>query len=265
MKKISIIGCGMVGGALLRYLEKTPCKLFAYDKYKEIGSIKEVNKADYVFVCVPTPTDRHGNCDLRALNEVVAGLTGKKVVIIKSTILPGTTAKLQAQYPQHKFLFNPEFLTEVTADQDMNYPDRQIIGYTDKSYSIAEDVMLMLPLAPYEKIVPSFVAEFSKYANNIWFALKVAHNNQLYDVFEKFGGEKEEFETLIDCMSADKRIGRSHLQVWHKGGRGYSGKCLPKDSKAFIKFSKKLKKPISILETADKYNEQLLKEYGNGK
>lgn len=263
--KIGVVGsCGMVGSALKRYFQKTNNHLFLYD-IKGEGSVEEVNKADFIFICVPTPTKANGKCDVGLVDASVGLIQGEKVVVIKSTIIPGTTDRLQKKYPQHKILFNPEFLTEATSDQDMCYPDRQIIGYTQKSYSVAEDIMLMLPLAPYEKIVPAFIAEFSKYANNTWFAVKVAKNNELYDVFEKFGGNKKQFEDLIDCMSADKRIGRTHLQVWHKGGRGYSGRCIPKDTKSFIKFAKQLKVKTPILEATDKYNDELLKNYGYGK
>ncbi len=264
-EKIGIIGSqGTVGSSLKKYFQKTKSQLFFYD-IKGEGSIEEVNKADYIFICVPTPTKPNGMCDVGLVDASVGLIKGEKVVIIKSTVIPGTTDKLQKKYPKHKILFNPEFLTEATVDQDMNYPDRQIVGYTKKSYSVAENIMLMLPLSPFEKIVPAYIAEFSKYANNTWFAVKVAKNNELYDVFEKFGGSREEFESLVECMSADKRIGRTHLNVWHNKGRGYSGKCLPKDTKAFIKFAGNLKVKTPISEATDKYNDFILKNYGYGK
>jgi UDPglucose 6-dehydrogenase len=258
MFKIAIIGSkGMVGGAMKRYFKKRDdVTLFLYDKNGE-GSMKDVNKADYVYVCVPTPYTT--KCDTSIVEEVVDQLEGSKAVIIKSTVIPGTTDKLQAKYPQHKILFNPEFLTEVTADQDMNFPDRQIIGYTEESYNIVDIILEQLPLAHAEHKVLASVAEFAKYACNTWFAVKVAKNNELYDVFMKFGGNDVQFEKLIDCISTDKRVGRSHLQVWHKGYRGYGGKCLPKDTKALISFAKKLKVETPVSSAADKYNDRLQK------
>jgi UDPglucose 6-dehydrogenase len=256
MHKIGIIGSGgMVGGSLKRYFKKQPVKLFLYDKSGE-GSMEQVNKADYIYVCVPTPP-KNGECDTSIVEEVIDQLDGNKAVIIKSTVIPGTTDKIQKKYPQHKVLFNPEFLTEVTADQDMNFPERQIIGYTDESYNIARDILKQLPLAQEEHLVPAFIAEFSKYACNTWFAVKVAKNNELYDIFTKFGGNDEAFEKMIDCVSSDKRIGRSHLKIYHKGSRGYGGKCLPKDTKALIAFAKKLKVKTPIMSSADKYNETI--------
>ena len=143
---IGIVGVGMVGGALRRYFEKVGRKVFVYDKYKNLGSPEEVNQADVIFICVPTPFDKEKGFDLSFVEETVGILEGEKIVVIKSTVVPGTTEKLQEKYPQHKFLFNPEFLTELTADQDMQYPDRQIIGYTKESYKIAGDILLLLPL-----------------------------------------------------------------------------------------------------------------------
>jgi len=140
--------------------------------------------------------------------------------------LPGTTSKLQLSFPDLKILFNPEFLTEVTADQDMEFPDRQILGYTKESYNVSKDVMLQLPLATFEKIVPAYVAEFCKYAANTWFSAKVAKNNEMYDLFMKFNQSEEDYKDMISCISGDRRIGRTHLKVWHKGYRGYGGKCL---------------------------------------
>jgi len=135
-QKIGIFGVGMVGGALKRYFEKREeYEIYSYDK-KGLGSIEELNKADFIYVCLPTPYIPGKGCDTSLVEEGISHLSGEKVIIIKSTVIPGTTDMLQKKFPQHKFLFNPEFLTEDTADQDMGFPDRQIVGYTEKSYSI---------------------------------------------------------------------------------------------------------------------------------
>ena len=262
LKKIGVIGIGMVGGAIKNYFEKQKdVKLFLYDKFKEIGSYNDVNKADYIFVCVPTPY-QGGKCDLNIIEEVFSKLDAGKIIIIKSTVLPGTTNLLQKKYPMQRILFNPEFLTEQTSEQDMNYPDRQIIGFTPESYNFTKDVLALLPLAPFERIIPAYIAEFVKYAGNTWFSVKVAKNNELYDLFKAYGGEEEDFINLVSCMSADKRIGRSHLSLEHKGSRGYGGSCLPKDAKAFLSFAKSLGIEMPVLEATDKYNDALVEEQG---
>ena len=125
--KMGIIGVGMTGGAQRRYFEqRRGLKPFLYDSYKKLGSSAEVNKADIIFICVPTPHNNNKGHDLSIVKAAIRLIKKPRVLVVKSTVLPGTTETLQKQYPRHTFLFNPEFLTEVTADQDMQYPDRQI-------------------------------------------------------------------------------------------------------------------------------------------
>jgi UDPglucose 6-dehydrogenase len=249
--KIGIVGLGMVGGALKRWFEKkTNYELFFYD-IKGEGSIEELNKSDYVYICVPTPVGSSGECDTSLVEASVGYLNSGKVVVVKSTVIPGTIDNLQKKYPQHKFLFNPEFLTEETADQDMTYPDRQIIGYTDESFTVAKDIIQQLPLAPYERIVPAKCAEMCKYFGNTWFSTKVIFANQMYDICQK---ADIDYEIVQDLVSADKRIGRTHLKIFHKGSRGYGGKCLPKDTKALLKFSKDLGLNPKLLTVVEEVN-----------
>lgn len=239
----------MVGGSLIKVLKN----VIAYDPPKGIGNDKELNEADIVFICVPTPYNEYG-CDTSIVEDVVYRLKGEKIVVIKSTVIPGTTDILQKAYPQHKFLFNPEFLTEATSDQDMKYPDRQIIGYTNESYSVAGDIMMMLPLAPFEKIIPAKEAEMVKYFGNTWFAVKVIFANQMYDLCKATGID---YDMVKESAAYDKRIGRTHLEIFHKGYRGYGGKCLPKDTSAFIRYADQNGVNMSLLKETDKFNKEL--------
>jgi len=259
-KKIGIVGVGMVGGAMKNYFEGKGIEPHVYDKGKNFGSMKEVNKADVIFVCVPTPFDKEKQAfDLTYVEESCNNIKGEKIIVIKSTVVPGTTQKLQDKYPQHKFLFNPEFLTEVTSEQDMNYPDRQIIGYTDKSLTVAGDLMQILPLAPFERIIPSTEAEMVKYFGNNWFAVKVAFANQMYDLCKKINVD---YNKVMESSAADKRIGRSHLEAMHKNYRGYGGKCIPKDIKALIRFADDRGVDLKLHKTAEGINKQLMDDQG---
>jgi len=257
-QKIGIFGVGMVGGSLKRYFEKQEnVELFLYDK-KGLGSLEELNKADFIYVCLPTPYTKEKGCDISIIEEGISQLSGQKVIIIKSTVVPGTTQKMQDKFPQHKFLFNPEFLTEATADYDMFNPDRQIIGYTEQSFGLAKEILDQLPLAPYEDVVPTRVAEMIKYANNTWFAVKVAMNNELYDLAKKVGFSQEEWEEVVSGIATDKRVGRTHLTIMHKEKRGYFGKCLPKDMKALLKFAEDYGVQMPVRKSANDYNDKLL-------
>src|SRR3990167_956714 len=254
--KIAIAGSGgMVGGALLKWFPQA----IQYDPPKELDG--DLNKADIVFICVPTPYD--DGFDLTAVQSVIRNLNqfqyleGEKIVVIKSTVLPGTTQDFQDQYPQHIFLFNPEFLTEASADQDFQYPDRQIIGYTEQSFTVAADILSILPLAPHMRMVPSKEAEMIKYGNNTWFAAKVIFANQIYDLCKKMDID---YDTVKSGMAMDKRMtGTSHLEIFHKGSRGFGGKCLPKDLSALLWWAEKNGVDMTLLKEVDRFNREVLK------
>jgi UDPglucose 6-dehydrogenase len=251
-KRTGIMGVGFVGGALAKCLEEP----ILYDLPKRLGSVEELNRADIIFICVPTPYNEKG-FDASMLEDAFSVIKGNKIVVIKSTVIPGTTERFQAMYPNLKVLFNPEFLTEKTADFDMRRPDRQIIGYTKESYSVAEDIILMLPLAPFERIMPAKEAEMVKYFNNSWFGTKVVFCNQMYDLCKKMGVD---YDSIKECVSADRRIGKTHLEIWYqKNFRGYSGKCLPKDIKSLLQFAEKIGADLKLLKVVDKINDKLIK------
>lgn len=257
IKHYGIIGVGMVGGALKRYFEKKGAKPFLYDKDKNLGSIEQVNQADIIFICVPTPFDKEKGFDLSFVEDACRNISGQKIIVIKSTVLPGITEKLQQKYLQHKFLFNPEFLTESTADKDMQYPDRQIIGYTKQSCNIAGDVLQILPSAPFEKIMPSAEAEMVKYFSNTWFSTKVVFANQMYDLCQKL---RIDYEEVKEAVGADKMIGKTHLEIFHKEYRGYGGKCLSKDIKALIRFADEQGIDLKLHKIVEQINNQLIKK-----
>lgn len=255
--KVGIMGSsGMVGGAVKRYFEKRGVAPLCFDKYKNEGSLEDVNRADVVFICVPTPYEEAtGGFDLSFVKSAITSLVGEKIIVIKSTVLPGTTDEMQKEFSRHKFLFNPEFLTQSSADNDMSFPDRQIVGYTEKSYDAAGSVIRLLPLAPFERIVPAKEAEMIKYFGNTWFSAKVVFANQIYDLCAKLGIN---YDIVKECVSADKRIGPSHLEVLHGGYRGYGGACLPKDTRALIQLGDRVGAAMELLKKVEEINNKLV-------
>ncbi|KKW23562.1 MAG: UDP-glucose/GDP-mannose dehydrogenase dimerization [Parcubacteria group bacterium GW2011_GWA2_51_12] len=224
---IGVIGGGYVGGTVAKWYRDHGASVKVYDKFLESDPVEEVLSQDYIFIAVPTNFDGK-SIDLSAMDDAMKNASRAKTaraVIIKSTVVPGTTDKYQEQYPHLKIIFNPEFLTESTAFQDFSYPDRQIIGYTDKSYDMTGDIESILPLAPFVRFVPAKVAEMAKY--------------------------------LKEAAAADKRIGRSHLTACHGGYRGYGGKCLPKDTRALISFAKVSGVDLELLRVVEEINKRL--------
>jgi UDPglucose 6-dehydrogenase len=254
--KIGIIGVGMVGGAVKNYFETKEITPFIYDKGKREGSMEEVNKAELIFLCVPTPHLQDSGFDLSYVEESCKNLIDGKIIVIKSTVLPGTTEKLQKDFPHHKFLFNPEFLVEKTAFEDMLNPERQIIGYTEESKDLVKMVLDILPDAPFKKIMKATEAEMVKYFGNAFLSVKVIFANQMYDICNKLGINYDEVK---EATSKDSRIGPSHLNVLYEGYRGYGGKCLPKDVKSLISFADSLNVEIDLLKKSDEINNRIIK------
>lgn len=263
---IGFVGQGFVGKAYADDFENRGFKTVRYaleEPYR--GNKEKIKDCDIVFVAVPTPTTEKGFDD-----HIIRGavkLVGKgKTAIIKSTILPGTTASIQKENPGIYVFHSPEFLTEVTALHDAANPKRNIIGIPKRSKdfeSKAREVMSVLPKAPFELITGAEEAELIKYGGNCWFYFKVIFINMLYDTAKTKGID---WAIVRDAMAADPRIGRSHLDPVHKSGRGAGGHCFIKDFAAFADLyastMRRDKAGIKVLESLRDKNIDLLVKSG---
>lgn len=244
-----MFGGGVLGGAMKKHFPEAKI----YDKYHSADPLAEVKAQDVIFICVPTPYTTGKGFDPTELDDVFSNLADlqDKIVVIRSTVLPGTTAEYQKKYPALKILFNPEFLTEATSEQDFLHPDKQLVGYTPQSRAVAEEVLNLLPGAPYKKVLPSGEAEMVKYMVNCFYAVKVTFANQIYDICVAAGLN---YETVKEAFAADKRVVNQHLEIFHKGYRGFGGKCLRKDIYSLIDFAEKLKVDPALLKAAKELN-----------
>lgn len=232
-KKIGFIGQGWIGKNYADNFEKRGYEVVRYSMEEPYVKNKElIKECDIVFISVPTPSTPQGFDD--SILRKVAPLAGDgKIVVIKSTILPGTTESIQKENPRIFVLHSPEFLTEATAGYDAANPNRNIVGVPEMSEEYkqkAQEVIDALPYAPYELICSAKEAELIKYGGNCWFYFKVIFINMLYDLSQKYGCS---YEAIRDGMAADPRIGRTHLDPIHKTGRGAGGHCFIKDFAAF--------------------------------
>src|SRR3990167_5591886 len=121
--KVGIIGLGMVGEPIRKWFEeilgyKRGRDLFCYDADPKKSYSDDINKADVVFVSVPTPPNPDGSCNVSIVKSVVPTIKDGKIVVVKSTVSPGTVQELQNKHPRKRFIFNPEFLTESQAWED---------------------------------------------------------------------------------------------------------------------------------------------------
>lgn len=243
--KIGFIGQGFIGKNYADDFENRGFSVVRYaleKKYKK--NLEALKKCNIVFMAVPTPTTPKGFDDsilLHAIKDVSKGAT----VVIKSTLSVGTTEKIQKDNPDLFVMHSPEFLTEATAAHDVAHPMRNIIGIpveNDAYISRAKDVIAILPKAPYESICKSKEAELIKHGGNNWFYFKVVFINMLHDLAV---AHDLNWQAIRDGMSADPRIGSTHLDPKHKSGgfaggegRGAGGHCFIKDFESFIEMYK---------------------------
>jgi UDPglucose 6-dehydrogenase len=230
-------------------------EVLRHDPVKGHDALGQFSEADAFFVCVPTPHTLPHGVDLTLVRAALHVLPEGVPVVLRSTVLPGTTDELQREFPHHPLLHAPEFLTEDRAQQDEMYPARKIVGYTETSKPWAESVLSMMPSAPYERLVPVRAAEMIKYFANVFYATTVSYVNQCYDLCQKLGID---YEYVRDAASADPMMSPSHLSVWHKGYRGYGGKCLPKDTRALLTLAERLGVDLGVVEAARRYNDRLV-------
>lgn len=240
--KIGLIGWGFINRAIAHAFCNDNEILF-YSLTESNSNYKEIcEKADFIFIAVPTPMKKTGEIDLSAIDDVLKNLSDnnpKGIIIIKSTIIPGSTRKFADKYKNLKLVFNPEWLTERSAKIDMINASRIVISGNDNDLDEVEKMYRSRFVA-----TPIFktnweTAELIKYMCNNFFASKVIMMNIYYQVAKKIGAD---WDTALHGFLTDYRIGNSHYQVpGHDGHFGFGGSCFVKDINAFIYWLQKLK------------------------
>lgn len=232
---IGFIGQGFVGSAYAENYRSRGYEVVLYDRgasYRE--SKKKLRTCGIVFIAVPTPTTPYGFND-GIVREVIKVVSPGTTVVIKSTILPGTTESLQVENPNLFIVFSPEFLSVATAAHDAAYPPRNIIGIpcnTEEYHARAEQVLRTLPKAVYTKICSAREAELIKYGKNTLGFIRILHTNILYDLAQV---NSVSWDTIKEAMAVDPDIpGDRYLSPMHKSGRGAGGECFIKDFEAFL-------------------------------
>ena len=222
------------------------------------NSIREgVEKAQIIFIAVPTPQQPNGDVDLRFLEKVareIAGvLTDYRVIVDKSTVPVKTGEKVAEsikRYNRHGASFdivsNPEFLREGCAVADLMRPDRIVIGAQSEH---AIDLMKKVyePFMAPILVTDISSAELIKHCANSFLALKISYINAVSAICEVSGADVEK---VADGIGMDHRIGRDFLNA----GIGYGGSCFPKDIAAFITISERLGVPFDLLKEVQRIN-----------
>ena len=258
--KIGIIGKGFVGSAVQHgFSPSVGCdaevRVYDKDPLKSLNTIDEtINNSDFVFVSVPTPSNHDGSADLAilesALNDIADIITNKDtIILIRSTIIPGTTRNLQLKFNNLKLVFNPEFLTERSANFDFINQSRAIFGGEKANTNKVADLFRWRFGASLSILETNFEsAELIKYMANTFFATKISFLNDMKLLSDKSNAN---WEDVIEGFVRDGRIGHSHLNVpGHDGRYGFGGACFPKDIQAIIHYADTLDIDMSVLKGA---------------
>jgi UDPglucose 6-dehydrogenase len=256
--KIGIIGNGFVGNSIAFGFSPThEIRVHDKDPKRNLNTIEEVLECEYIFVAVPTPMNEDGSISLNVVETALQEISDKNkkrnnIIILKSTMVPGSTNNFIKQYPKLNIVFNPEFLTERTAKLDFLTQARMILGgskrLTKRVAKLFEERFTHCHIIETDALT----AELIKYMNNVFFATKVSIMNEMKLMCDAVGANWKE---ALKGFAADQRIGDSHLNVPGPDGKlGFGGSCFPKDINAFISMADELGIDVPTIKGAWKTN-----------
>ena len=257
--KIGIIGKGFVGSAVEYAFSCDPnykADIKVYDKNPDLSthSIEEtVNSSDIIFLSVPTPANIDGSIDIRAVENVLSTINecqeSNSIILLRSTVIPGTSQFFSQKFSKLKLVFNPEFLREKNANNDFINQSRIILGGDRKNTNRVAELYNWRFQNTIPIIQTNFqTAELIKYMNNAFLATKVSFMNEMKMIGNKVNVD---WNKAIEGFILDPRIGNSHVDVpGHDGKLGFGGSCFPKDLQAIIHFSNTLGIDTKVLRGA---------------
>ena len=273
-QRIGVVGRGFVGSAVqFGFSPRVGCdaevRVYDIDPSKSTHTLEEtVNESDFVFLSVPTPSNGDGSINIdildNALNNINEVSECQNAILVRSTVIPGTTQKLQMKYTDLNLLFNPEYLTERSAKFDFINQSRFIIGSGEAMISkMCSENLADLFRDRFGESISILetnyeTAEMIKYMNNCFFATKVSFMNEMYKVAEK---SNVDWEQAVSGFVTDGRIGHTHLDVPGPDGKfGFGGSCFPKDIRAMIKHAEGIGVDVNVLKAAWETNLQVRPE-----
>ena len=271
-KKVSIgvVGKGFVGTAVAHgFSHQTgygaEIRIYDKDPEKSQDTLDEtVNKSEFIFLSVPTPADKDGFNDLSIVRSALRDIESickspDNIILVRSTVVPGTTRALQKEFPNLRMVFNPEFLTERSASFDFINQTRVILG-GDKQHTNKVKYLYKNRFGDFLPVLETNfeTAEMIKYMNNLFFATKVSFLNEMKLLGDKVGVD---WSNAIEGFILDGRIGHSHIAVPGPDGKlGFGGSCFPKDIQALIKFGEQNNVDMNVLKGAWKTNLEVRQE-----
>ncbi len=258
---IGFVGQGFVGKSYADDFEERGFEIVRYSlepQYKE--NKDKIQKAEVVFICVPTPTTPDG-FDYSIVDQSLSLVGPGKVALIKSTVLPGTTKRLQKLHPNIMVFAFPGFLSAGTAKKDVENPLYHTIGIPvkNKKYREAAELVVSISRPAQAFICDSNEAELIKYAHNANGYVQTVLFNLLYDLSSAVGAD---WEVIQNAMAADPYVSSWYIRPLHKSGRGAGGACFIKDFAALrVLYDEKLphdEHGRRVLQALERKNVELL-------
>lgn len=234
--------------------------LISIDTWKQAAE----SNPELVVVCGGTPSNNDGSIDLTQINEIIetciSKFSGICDIVIKSTVLPGTTREIQARFQKVsenlKIAIVPEFLREGSALEDARKPDRVVIGSTD-SGQITRLKMLFATNASNIIVTNTFNAEIIKYVSNTFLANCISFSNEFFGLFNQ--DSDFNLQAVINGWQSDKRFQvngtKAPITNYLKPGFGFGGSCFPKDVRAVTHLAERLNPDSTLLSAITKVNE----------
>lgn len=260
---LAIIGHGFVGKAIDECFPKSNKFIIDIDSKNQIKDLVDINP-NIIFICLPTPMNDDGSINSKIIESVFIEI--KKygidcINVLKSTVTPDVLQKLS----QHtsRFVYNPEFLRENTAVDDLINSQINILAGNRNDCLEVQNIFINFSIKKNLnfKITDIETASIIKYTINAFLASKVLFFNQIKEIFDNqnFNGSWDDFLNLI-CL--DTRIGESHINVpGPDGKKGFGGACFPKDIAALINYASNINVDLSILKEIQEKNNNIRSEY----
>jgi len=292
---IAVIGQGFVGGSLTTIFSERGETVYVYDKAGKIaqGGISEFHRSDsyrispttissfvtacegtkgfsgVFFVCVPTPMYEDGSPDTTIVEDILELLSmtpytfdaPERIAVIKSTVPPGSTERWNRVFNERGLhvIFNPEFLTEANAVNDMREQNRIVLGgprpYINTVRNIFQRAFPKIPIIK----TSATTAEMVKYVTNCMLAVKVSFANEISQICEALDadGLNIDYDKVVEYAKFDQRLGNTHWSVPgpvpthdNRYVRGFGGHCFPKDINALINIAQKYGVKASVMKAA---------------